>query len=140
MKYPDKKLLNYIREAVRRHYPNMKNGDCYKINSTVAYFLYGIGYDAEIIQGRVYLDKEIYDHVLEANNPETKGITALPDHIYIRISGMTNKWSDYFDFAKNVFLPSKILQYQKSRETLYGKENKKLYQDLKSNYCGKFVR
>jgi hypothetical protein len=122
-------LKKYITKQVKRIYPNQKNGDCYKINSSVGYFLGDLNYEFKIIQGRVALNKRIYDPILEENQPYTKGITIYPDHIWVKLS----KEKEICDFAKQVFLPAKIMRYGGAVDSLWGQANKKLYKLLLSN-------
>ena len=125
----DKKLKEHITLQVKKVYPNQKNGDCYEINSTIAYYLYDLGFKIKIIQGVVLLNKPFYDEVLEDNRPKTKGITITPDHIWIKV--YTGKARRIYDFATKVFGGAKIVSYLREVDSLYGKMNKKLFKLLK---------
>ena len=128
-----KELTKYIKEIVKQVYPKQKLGDCYIINSNVAYFLYDLGYKVKIIQGRVFLDRPIFDEVLKENRPETKGITQRPDHIWIKV--YKGKARGIYDFAKKVFSGAKVISYSKALDTLNGHASK-LVKELNKNWQG----
>jgi hypothetical protein len=137
----NKEFVKYIRKCVNKVYPNQKNGDCYGINSSVAHILYNLGYNYDLIQGKVFLTKEIYDPVLEENqnasyefgyrNKKGTGITQYPDHIWIKVR--LNGARRIYDFAKNVFGNAKILYYCNAVDTLSGTKNRRLYSLLNKN-------
>lgn len=113
--------LNYhIKKQINKVYTKQKLGDCYEINSTVAYFLGELNYNFRIVQGKVKLDRKINDNK----------ITDYTDHIWIELRGISQIRLDYAD---KVFLPAKIQYYGRNVSSMWGKENKKLMKLLRSD-------